>query len=75
MQLIGILLALLVVGWLVFSQLGDKPAVDANHSSDTQALQVPKVPQTLDGVPAFEQQMDDFMEQQNARRDAHLDDL
>ena len=72
MRLIGLLIALVIVGLLVAKQLrpsgSDTPAPLA-----TMPTGVPQVPQRPDQVPEFKQKMNDFVDQQNAEQKARLE--
>ncbi len=75
MRLILMLTALLLVGLLLYRQLGDvqdSPAI--TPTSDTH-LEVPRVPQRVQDVPAFEQQMQNFMLETSEERRRQIDAL
>ncbi len=73
MRLIGLLIALLVVGWLVMTQLQKEPttevtAVDAN--GDTTTIQAP---QNAEQLKTFEQQVNSLAEHQNSKSQEALE--
>lgn len=75
MRLIGMLLALLIIGLLVYRQLAGSdvppsPGVPVNTSVD-----LPKVPSAPKDVPQFEQQMNDFMTETAEQRAKKLEEL
>ncbi|MFO8154025.1 hypothetical protein [Thioalkalivibrio sp.] len=75
MRMILMLLALLIVGLLVYRQLGglsDRPSAAPDGATESQAPRVPQRPQDL---PAFEQEMQQFMEDSAQERRQQLDAL
>lgn len=66
MKMLGLLLALLVVGWLLYGQLAlMSPAPQAINDEDNVVPRVPTTPQQLD---AFEQDINQFVTESAAER-------
>lgn len=66
MKMIGLLLALLVVGWLLYGQLAlMSPAPQAVSHDENAAPHVPATPQQLD---AFDQDINQFVTESAAER-------
>ncbi len=65
MRLIGLLIALLIVGLLVANQLRDNGMATPSVDLPTSENGVPQVPQRPDQVPEFRKQMNQFVEKQN----------
>lgn len=74
MKLIGILIALLILGLVVYKQI--EPDTRAHHElpKDVQHLDVPKVPTKPDQVEQFGQDMNAYMQDEGAKRAAALED-
>lgn len=75
MRMIVILLALLVVGLLVYQQLGGLPDRSIDPVGGETGPEVPRVPQRPQDLPAFEQQMQQFMQDSAEERRQRLDAL
>jgi hypothetical protein len=75
MRMILILLALLIVGLLVHQQLGGLPDRSLEPPGGDAAAEVPRVPQRPQDLPAFEQQMQQFMQDSAEERRQRLDAL
>lgn len=74
MRLIVLLLVLLIVGWLVHRQLAVAPAPPVELPGNG-ASEVPRVPQRPQDLPAFEQQLQQFMHDSAAERRRELEAL
>lgn len=76
MRLIGILIALLIVGLIIMRQLGG-PSTDLSTDTVTanpgQIGSAPKVPQRPQELPAFEKEVKTFIDQQAAQRRESMD--
>lgn len=75
MRLIGLLIALLAVGWLVMTQLqSTSPAAvtSVDQSGDTTTL---KAPQNAQQLKTFEAQVNSLAEQQNSKSQEALDQI
>ena len=75
MRLILLLLALLIVGWLVYQQLAGVPERAVETPAGAAGVEVPRVPQRPEDLPAFEQQMQQFMHDSTEERRRQLDAL
>ena len=75
MRMIVILLALLIVGLLVYQQLGGLPDRSIDPEDSETGTEVPRVPQRAQDLPAFEQQMQQFMQDSAEERRQRLDAL
>ena len=75
MRLIVLLLALLIVGWLVYQQVAGVPERSIETPTGEAAVEVPRVPQRPQDLPAFEQQMQQFMHDSAEERRQRLDAL
>jgi hypothetical protein len=75
MRMIVILLALLIVGLLVYQQLGGLPDRSIDPAGSETGTEVPRVPQRAQDLPAFEQQMQQFMQDSAEERRQRLDAL
>lgn len=75
MRLIVLLLALLIVGLLVHRQLAVAPAPSVELPGDGAAAEVPRVPQRPQDLPAFEQQLQQFMHDSAEERRRQLEPL
>ncbi|MAL96168.1 MAG: hypothetical protein CME40_13915 [Haliea sp.] len=73
MRLIAVLLSLLIVGLLVYRQLQGTPGVDSTVDPEAERTAAPRVPTAPKHLPAFEQQMQDAVEEQAAQRAAAVD--
>ncbi|MFT6340378.1 MAG: hypothetical protein ACJAUN_001776 [Alcanivorax sp.] len=62
MRLIGLLLALLAVGWLVMTQLKNTPTPTVDGAGTTV-----KAPRNAEELKAFEDQVNRLSDQQNAK--------
>lgn len=73
MRLIGLLLALLAVGWLVMTQLQSTPApvVSVEDGSNTTV----KTPTNAEELNKFEAQVNSLADQQNARTREALEQI
>lgn len=68
MRLIGLLLALLAVGWLVMTQLKSTPTVDGAGTTI-------KAPRNAEELKAFEDQVNRLSDQQNAKTREALEQI
>ena len=75
MRMIVILLALLMVGLLVYQQLDGLPDRSIDPPGGEAGAEVPRVPQRPQDLPAFEQQMQQFMQDSAEERRQRLDAL
>ena len=75
MRMILLLLALLIVGLLVYQQLGGPPDRSIEVPDGGAASQAPRVPQRPQDLPAFEQDMQQFMQDSAEERRQRLDAL
>ena len=75
MRMIVILLALLMVGLLVYQQLGGLSDRSIDPPGGEAGAEVPRVPQRPQDLPAFEQQMHQFMQDSAEERRQRLDAL
>jgi len=74
MRLIVLLIAVLVVGMLVYKQLGQvSPTAEAPTVSN-KTSEVPRVPTTVQEVKPFETQINDFVQDEAARRAQMIDE-
>lgn len=74
MRLIGLLLALLAVGWLVMTQLQSTPttALSAEHAPAGVPTQAPR---NAEELKAFEAQINSLADQQNAETRKALEQI
>lgn len=73
MRLIGLLIALAIIGLLIVRQL-EQPAVDdMAHPADTTTPQPPRVPQRAEDVPAFERELEQFTDDARELQQQRLD--
>ncbi len=75
MRMILLLLALLIVGLLVYQQLGGLPERSIEPPEGEAASQAPRVPQHPQDLPAFERDMQQFMQDSAEERRQRLDAL
>jgi hypothetical protein len=75
MRLIVLLLALLIVGFLVYRQIGVIPERSVDVPAAGSGPEAPRVPQRPQDLPAFERQMDQFMQDTADERRRQLDAL
>lgn len=75
MRSIVVLLALLIVGLLVYQQLGGLPGRSVEPVDSETGPEIPRVPQRPQDLPAFEQQMQQFMQDSAEERRQRLDAL
>lgn len=75
MRMILILLSLLIVGLLVYQQIGGLPDRSIDLPTGEAAVEIPRVPQRPQDLPAFEQQMQQFMHDSAEERRQRLDAL
>ena len=73
MRLIALLLSLLILGLLVYRQLQGGPGRDAPAERNGERAGAPRVPTTPSQLPAFEQQMNDYADEQAAQRAAAIE--
>jgi hypothetical protein len=74
MRLILILLALAIVGFLVYGQIG-KVRVPPDDLPDTgSGVEAPRVPQRIEELPAFEGQMERYMDATHEERRRRLEE-
>jgi len=74
MRLVVILLALAIVGFLVYGQIG-KVWVPPDDLPDTgSGVEAPRVPQRVQELPAFEGQMERFMDATHEERQRRLEE-
>ena len=75
MRLIGLLIALLAVGWLVMTQLQGKPTeavTIVNESGETATI---RAPQNAEQLKTFEAQVNSLAEQQNSKSQEALEQI
>jgi len=70
MRLIGLLLALLAVGWLVMTQLKSTPTPTVDGAGTTV-----KAPRNAEELKAFEDQVNRLSDQQNAKTREALEQI
>lgn len=75
MRMILLLLALLIVGLLVYQQLGGIPDRSIDPPESEAGSQAPRVPQRPEDLPAFEREMQQFMQDSAEERRQRLDAL
>ena len=75
MRLILMLAALLLVGLLLYRQIGEVQEAPQVTPSDSTHREVPVVPQRIQDLPAFEQQMQDFILETGEERRRRIDAL
>lgn len=75
MRLILMLAALLLVGLLLYRQIGEVQESPKVIPSDNTHREAPRVPQRIQDVPAFEQQMQGFMLETGEHRRRQIDAL
>lgn len=75
MQFIGIIIALLMVGFLMIFHVEPDTEKTTTNKTTTEQRTPPKVTQNPNDVPVFEQQMNEFVDQQNAEREQYLNDI
>lgn len=68
MRLIVVLLSLLIVGLLVYRQLEGNPPRTGGKAGESERVGAPRIPTNPDQLPAFEQQVNDYVEDQAAER-------
>jgi len=73
MRLIGLLLALLAVGWLVMSQLQSTPT--PSLSAEDGAGTAVQAPRNAEELKAFEDQVNRLSDQQNAKTREALEQI
>ncbi len=62
MRLISLLLAMLVILFVLYKQLGGSSESRVEHAPSGDSVGVPQVPTRPQDVPAFKDRMDDFMQ-------------
>jgi hypothetical protein len=75
MRLILMLAALLIVGLLVYRQIGEIPDRSMDVPAAGSGPEVPRVPQRPQDLPVFEEQMQQFMQDTGEQRRRQLDAL
>ncbi len=73
MRMIILLAALAVVGLLVAKQIGPSDAPPASRKVATEMPEPPEVPTTVNEIPPFEAQMNDFMQDAARQRQREMD--
>ncbi len=73
MRLIVILLALLVVGFLVYKQVGPRSDEQMQEAQAVSGPNLPKVPTNPNEVKQFGTQMNDYMKEESAKRAAAIE--
>lgn len=73
MRLIGLLLALLVVGWLVMTQLTSAPTTAVSVEDGANAAV--QVPRNAEEMKAFEAHVNNMADEQNAKTQQALDQI
>ena len=73
MRLIGLLVALLAVGWLVMAQLKDTPTMAV--SGEESANNVVQAPRNAEEMKAFEAHVNNLADEQNAKTRDALDPI
>lgn len=73
MRLIGLLLALLAVGWLVMTQLKSTPTQTPSAANGTGSHV--QVPRNAEDLKAFEEQVNRLSDQQNAKTREALEQM
>jgi len=74
MRLVALLIAVLVVGMLVYKQLGQSPTSSSVPSATGESSEVPRVPTTVQEIKPFETEINDFMQDEAARRAQMIED-
>ncbi|MZR61997.1 hypothetical protein [Alcanivorax sp. DP30] len=75
MRLIGLLIALLAVGWLVMTQLQSTPpaaVTTVDQNGDTSTI---RAPQNAEQLKTFEAQVNSLAEQQNSKSQEALEQI
>ncbi len=72
MRILGVLIALLIVGYLILGQR-QTARVDLVPENVTEAPQPPRVPQRQEDVPRFQEDMNDFMQDAERQRKERLE--
>ncbi|MFO8003412.1 hypothetical protein [Thioalkalivibrio sp.] len=75
MRLILMLAALLIVGLLLYRQIGEVPDRALDVPAADSGAEVPRVPQRPQDLPVFEEQMHEFMQDAGEQRRRQLDAL
>ncbi|GAB3316333.1 hypothetical protein [Haliea atlantica] len=73
MRLIAVLLSLLIFGLLIYRQLQSNPGADSAVDPEAERTAAPRVPTAPKQLPAFEQQMQDYVKEAAAQRAAAMD--
>jgi len=73
MRLIALLIALLLVGLLVYQQLGSHARGKAESIPAVRNSNAPKVPDTINGTRQFGAKMNDYVKKQAAQREKAID--
>ena len=73
MRMIILLAALAVIGLLVAKQMGPADPPPASRQVATEMPEPPEVPATVNEVPPFEAQMNDFMQDAARQRQQAVD--
>ena len=74
MKLISLLISLLLVGFLVMQQLNSSSSVDKSIGGlDTESVDIPKVPTSLQGVSKFEKDINSYIQDNADKRAQELE--
>lgn len=74
MKLISLLIALLIIGGLIYKQLGNSASKQEQEiQALSESVDAPKVPTKPQDVNKFDSQMNDFMNQENKKRSEAID--
>ena len=76
MRLISLLLTLLLVGYLIATQLGHKSQLnnEALNASDTENLSVPRVPTSPKDLPKFKEDINKYLDDSLKKKRQDIED-
>lgn len=75
MRLLLVLIVMLVIGLLVTGQLADNKDSAVDKVAVPQVEGVPQVPRTVDQLPEFKQQINSFVQKEQAEQKERLERL
>ncbi|MCE9679040.1 hypothetical protein LZP69_07590 [Shewanella sp. AS1] len=74
MRMIGMLLALLIIGYMIYQQLGGGSQMNTQTELSKDQNGAPQVPSDPKKLKQFEQDMDEFIKQQEEKRKQALEE-
>lgn len=74
MRLIFLLLALLIIGMLIYNQLGKKEVLDPNAISTESKVEAPKIPTSPKDLQKFKKDMNQYMKDVSENRAKEMEE-